>query len=358
MHFLALSSIVVYLSKVNDPLFSATTFSDDPYYNGWTPDDKMSILGVTEQYQFCTDDRQCGPKSGILDDDITDQMSLTENQYGVALRMRKTALDSNVWAIISALGSTSLLASDYRASDQVLATVGLPENQWLTEAHNMHNISLAVMQRMAVEWASHPHREVTPGSGIYSDAHIEDPMEIVDPPYAGRALRRLCARQKVRSYRYLSFSVLGVSTILCIGLAVIAINCTLSEVVEFCRKYSNKSRSQQKRQEFIETELLQLQRMALDAKGIGPWKGQSHGVPLPVDPGLSWGYGGAHGRRGSDATLTESLKGPRWSQSTLGYQQVNKTEAWEQIGWVKSGSPPNTSYQANHPEGPYDGRGI
>ncbi|KAF2755708.1 hypothetical protein EJ05DRAFT_488432 [Pseudovirgaria hyperparasitica] len=350
--FLGVQSVVTYLAQVSDPLYRASTYDEDPVRgNGYYPDEKLSILGLTEQYQLCTEDKRCGNITGVLDEGIWDGLGLTDNQYAIAHRMRKAAMDGSATWIISALGSDALLASDYRASDTSFYTVGLPDEQWKTDVHYMHNVSLATMQRSAVEWASHPHREVTPGSNIFSDSHIDDPTKTTELPYDNKALARLCSRQKIRSYRYSSFSVFGVSMILGIGSFIILLNCTLSEIIHSCRKHRRSPRAQQKRQEWIETEVLQLHRMALDARGIGPWRSQEKAVPMPLDPNLMWGPDGRATivRRNSDATLTPSVNS-RWSQNTAGYQRVEKADVYQSGGWVQP-SPPapvDTMYQ------PYD----
>lgn len=79
------------------------------------------------------------------------------------------------------------------------------------------------------------------------------------------------------SRRFSSFSVLGLSLILCIGLLIIALDYTLEALLETLNK---KHRNAYARLEWQSNSLLQLQRLAHEGAGINTWENAHHNVPV------------------------------------------------------------------------------
>jgi len=165
---------------------------------------------------------------------------------------------------------------------------------------NWMNTSLATLQSATYNFARPYQFDV--GPGIPSLQYIMEP----DNP----DLQLLCSKIKFHSGAHTSFSVLGLFLILGISLFIIALNVSLPALVSVFQQRSG--RGLHKRLEWIETSALQLQRMAAEGRGIGPWNGRENEVPTLAEFGRLFNL------------TAQSLKS-RWSR-TGSYEMVAQAE--------------------------------
>jgi len=156
------------------------------------------------------------------------------------------------------LNDQVLLANNYLWGYFKGLSAPLPENQWQTEVINMHNTSMALLQRRIVDFASPPNMEVRP--------NVSSSSNIVSPNTT--ASQELCSQIKIRTSAYMSFSVLGLFLLIALAILVVAINLSLTGLVDSARR--RLGANMYKSWEWVETSPMQLQRMACEGRGTGP----------------------------------------------------------------------------------------
>lgn len=174
---------------------------------------------------------------------------------------------------VAFIGTENLLASDYLWGSSFGISAHLPSDQWQKEVINWMNTSLASLQSGTYNYARPSEFDV--GPGIPSLKYIETP-ESPD-------MQHLCHKIKFRSEAHTSFSVFRLFLILGISLLLTALNQSLPIVISAIQKRAGKGLH--KRLEWIETSAFQLQRMAAEGRGIGPWNGRQDHVPALADYG-------------------------------------------------------------------------
>ena len=91
------------------------------------------------------------------------------------------------------------------------------------------------------------------------------------------AAQVLCHIMKSRSKEHTSFSVLGLSLLLFLGILLITLNLMLPKMVAYLQNHTGKGIH--RRLEWIESSIFHLQRMAAEGRGIGPWEDRDQDVP-------------------------------------------------------------------------------
>ncbi|KAF2189476.1 hypothetical protein K469DRAFT_761875 [Zopfia rhizophila CBS 207.26] len=338
---LGLVNRMSYRNPVRDPWFNAQNCTNrtegqlsSPVQRKCSSTNAVSFLGCKEQYQFCTaDETQCSPYTGLYGITAEPDLSLNLNptQKVVFQLFWKMMWGVQLLYQLGFIGRENLAANEYLWDNgfQFGISAELPDNQWQMEVANWMNTTLATMQRTALAYARPPEFDL--GSGISSLKHII-------PPQTPEA-ELLCHKIKARSKAHISFSVLGFFLNLGLGLLIITINLALPKTVAFIQKRTGVGIH--KRLEWIESSGLQLQRMAAEGRGVGPWEGRDKDVPRLVE------YGHVFSLTGS------SLKG-RWSRAEsygLGArglkeddgEEADEVERMEMLAWRKSPRPQNVS---------------
>jgi hypothetical protein len=118
------------------------------------------------------------------------------------------------------LGDDVLLAKDHLWGSTIYSS-NLPDHQWEVEAANLHNISLAMLQRSVVEYTSPPDIAIIPG--LRSLSQMEFP--------ADAGMEALCHKQKIVSKDHTGFSMVGIAVIIAIGSVMILLDFVLARVV-------------------------------------------------------------------------------------------------------------------------------
>jgi hypothetical protein len=141
---------------------------------------------------------------------------------------------------------------------------GLPENQWQIEVIGWFQTNIAMLQAYVINFAS--------------NAADLSPFGYVEPP-KGRYQQDQCTQQLVQAVGEVqNFSVCGMMIIVCVSAALVLLDCSLEQIVDFVDKfYCRDSIAKRARQA---NDKLHLLRMAL---GGNEWELGRWGVPVRND---------------------------------------------------------------------------
>lgn len=295
INLMFINSKVVYTGEVKDPVFDGTKPVDDVSQQTlWQSAKVTGAIGCTEQYQFCNGDR-CTAPGGIYAFNETSVKALDYNDVQTATFK---AIWTALWAsrlrhLIIGIGVEVLLAKGkvYTGGDQGRwISTALPSDHWQLEVQNMHNITMAMLQRTIVSHA-------VPGEG--ASIPLEPQSYIIQETEP--ASLKVCASQRIKTMAYSSFSILGLALIISLGSVVILLNMSLPGLVGWIQRRTGKGLYL--RQQWIESDFLQLQRMAFEGKGIGPWTGNEDAVPITTRLGTRFKFDGP--RSTAESTVLE-----------------------------------------------------
>lgn len=217
-----------YTDVVDDPLYNA-------HNNSWkigtnsknfsTPTTDLSVLGCTEQYQFCNSaNSKCTNLTGLyaaLHTVESGDLQLSPQQAATFRIVWKAGWSMVLQWATTILDNSLLLAQDFIFTMKSTTSSPLPDDQWIQEAHNLHNLSLAVLQRRINEFASPENFDIRPGLNSLKQINTPtDPHEL-----------EICQHQKVRSNAHVSVSVLGMCIILGVGSILILLDWTFIQQV-------------------------------------------------------------------------------------------------------------------------------
>ncbi|KAJ9641577.1 hypothetical protein H2199_005547 [Coniosporium tulheliwenetii] len=275
---LLLNNLVTYTGKVADPWFEATLqISRNVLAEAWVSNSTLTGIGCTEQYQFCNFDR-CTPLNGLYSFyPFTAPPDLGLNPMQQATHR---VLGPNIGAIrmsnyLSFLKNEILLANTLTYGPIGISTP-VPDTQWQTEMENIYNITMAGLQQNVVDHASAPNIQIRPGVELHSFINPEtDPLDL-----------HICASEKIRSSAYSSFNMFGLCFLVLTCALIIVVNLSLPNFVHWIQRRSHNGLVP--RLAWIEDDVLQLQRIALEGRGIGPWEKKWEGVPVTAELGKTW----------------------------------------------------------------------
>ncbi|KAF2262432.1 hypothetical protein CC78DRAFT_618493 [Lojkania enalia] len=275
VYFLEASGIR-YLHRVEDPWFSATTPLQDPLSKSqyFVADDPAGVVGCSTQIYLCNP--QLPPESRCVNKltniSLSDLQGTWPDQKDRAAILGTQAAVTGLWTGQPALfawmpGLPSLLASRTLLGQEQHSP--LPSNMWQREAEYSLQATLASMQASGIETSrvgtAWPNQEVC---------------------YPKEACQKLCRNQKIRSPRFYSFSVLGLSLILCLGLFIMILAAYLENILDWVIKLRGQNQeSIYARLEWQTNSTLHFQRLAHEALGLGTWTRTSDFIPVtePVE---------------------------------------------------------------------------
>ncbi|KAK0712094.1 hypothetical protein B0H67DRAFT_647408 [Lasiosphaeris hirsuta] len=267
---LLLGNLAQYTEAVTDPWFRASSQNDSRGYESlhkndgaWYPDSVMTGLNCVEQYQFCANDA-CTDLSGLYTQDPS-PLSLSAAQQAVYDVMWKSAWAANCFFITYFLRGDFLLATRLLHPTSISAPVA--PDQWVQEVANLHNISMAVLQRRVVEYSRPPDVYIRPGVGTR--------QFIVAPVTAEE--QALCENIKVREPGYRSFSLASLVFILLCGAAIAAVELLLPPLVFRVRAWRGAS---EKSRAWVGDYVFHLHKTVLESRGVGPWLPTEHEIPV------------------------------------------------------------------------------
>ncbi|KAK0648236.1 hypothetical protein B0T16DRAFT_506412 [Cercophora newfieldiana] len=282
-----LQNMVMYSEPVTDPWFRASSenetrgyyFYPSPVQPGaWNPDAFVSVLSCTEQYQFCANGH-CTDPTGLFEQETppTARLRLTPAQEAAHRVIWKAAWATNFRFVVIFLSDRVLLARHLMHPITFLSAPVAPD-QWLREAHHLHNLSLAALQRRVVEYARPPDIPVPHGAGVSSTRDF-----VVAP--ASQAERDLCGAIKTRNPSYRSFSLANLVVVIVAGLLLTAINLALPSLVSKVRVRRGRGQ-QDKTHAWRAMHAFQLHRALLESRSVGPWVPTEDEVPVLEDGAL------------------------------------------------------------------------
>jgi hypothetical protein len=279
---------VQYMNPVQDPFFKATTKLPDNLF--YTADNPLSFMGCTEQYQVCNGPR-CTALGGLNQTTPSLLKSIGFNNRQMALwdLIYKIWFSTSLFGVIFLMQDSIFLAKD-KVFGSYLISTGLPEQQWQMELSNFFNLSLAATQTMAVLHASPKNIEVSPSKTYFDYIQLDNTTDALS----------ICRNQKIRNTGYYSFSILGLCMVLVGSSILIVLGHLAPNLVWMWRRRWPSSRGEYQTKEWKSGDVLQLQRVALEACGVRDWKDINN---IPVS-----------------ATKTKSLKLPwltEWSEQSF-----------------------------------------
>ncbi|KAJ9651305.1 hypothetical protein H2198_009399 [Neophaeococcomyces mojaviensis] len=165
LNLIFLSFTGMYLGQVNDPWFSAHNeyrFNNKLSFleKRYSRDAAISVMGCTEQHNFCTGNNTC---TGFLGFNQVQNVgafntALTPNQNATFDRLLRAVQASRLRRIVQYLSATT---TPLKASNQSIAgnsgaviSQALPDNQWKLELEFWYFIAMAQLQRTVVQWAT------------------------------------------------------------------------------------------------------------------------------------------------------------------------------------------------------------
>ncbi|KAF2680089.1 hypothetical protein K458DRAFT_111142 [Lentithecium fluviatile CBS 122367] len=329
LSLIALTNRMTYRNPMMDKWFDAQgplTITDGNL-NGtvtYQASNALSFLGCQERYQFCTSDtKTCTPFTGFyaLEEEL-EGLSPTQNAlYRVLWKM--------VWSAqlnlqIGLIGRENLVANDYLWDNgfSLRVSTDLPPDHWHHEVANWMNTSLAVMQRAAASYVR--PEEFDAGAGVSFVKHISPPE---DP-----AMQLLCHKAKMRSTEFTSFSVLGLFLTLALGMLILAANAFMPTIAAWWQRRTGLGAY--KRLEWVESNAFQLQRMAAEGRGIGPWEGKEADVPRLAERGYMFNLTGESLRGGGG---TGEVRVKHGYQGLVGHESPHPPEGFELVDFDDKG---------------------
>lgn len=274
---LTLNNRVAFTGEVNDPFYRASSRATTVtgLAEAWVANSPMTGLACMEQYQFCNpnDPAKCTRLGSLYEFDQIDPPAV------LALGPKQVAQYRTLHFLLVAFRMnivTQFLRHEILLANQLIygsfgISTPLPDNQWRLEIQNIHNTSLAGIQRTVVEHAAASNFQVRPDLTLF-DHFIDD----TDPEMIS-----LCRNQIVRTSRYTSFNMTGLLITVIFSLVIILTDVYLPSLVERFIKY-RKVGTEQALTEWENDDILQLQRQLLEAKGVGPWQNKFGRVPVTV----------------------------------------------------------------------------
>lgn len=299
-----------FASPIADPWFAAencSTVSGSLISTTCRAANPLSFLGCQEQYQFCKTETgftadSCTPLTGLyrLFPEVflakgspwngTMLANMNPTQSALYYFLAKVLSSSQLHFQLGFIGHENLVAQDslWDGGFGFSLSANLPSNQWETEVMNWMNVSLSNSQRGTVTYSRPSEFDI--GGGVSSLEYMEHPQET--------ELRRLCEQVKVRSATHTSFSVLAMAVTIALGVLFILSDFVARRVVFFFQRRTGHGND--KHQQWTDSSAFQLQRMAAEGAGIGPWRGTKDDVPTLVNSRLLFSLTGQQRTRDID----------------------------------------------------------
>ncbi|KAL9108187.1 MAG: hypothetical protein Q9227_007042 [Pyrenula ochraceoflavens] len=267
--FLLTATGVDFIEPADDVLFAAhqkvtgVTLLGAPNSTVYRFDGAVHPLACTVQDQFCLNETYCTP---LTHWQLASETAQNATVPGIQQEFLNSwvnsyiELETSIDNTVQHLGGSALLARD---SFMGGIQGPLAPNQWQLEVEHWQSITLARMQRLAVEVATGP-------SDLAASQFVVKPEND-----AGRSACR--NQQKVRSTAHTSFSVLGLCITLTIGGMIILVETFAEPLLRLIQRYRRSCLY--RRLEWISNGTLQLQRMAHEELGAGSWVGAADDLP-------------------------------------------------------------------------------
>ena len=273
-----LSYIGRYFEPVDDPWFSAHQFHLEETRlsfasKQYTSDSAISSLGCVEQHEFCsTENEICTPLLGWaqLPNQTNFINALTPHQKVTFDRMMEALFLSTIGQVIWSLTRTRgpLQATDFVMTRNYAMSTPIPDNQWQVELANWHTISLAMLQRVMMQWGT---------GGIVPEP--ESTSQLIPPQREADSW--FCQNMLLRSSRHKSFRVVPLFLILISGALVIVLSWNIEDVTAWIQYRLRYYRGLAMRELWDEDDMLRLKGGTIR----GSWGPRPHSAPSSLSDG-------------------------------------------------------------------------
>ncbi|KKY13335.1 hypothetical protein UCDDS831_g09097 [Diplodia seriata] len=268
------TNTVIFQEETTDAWYSARSFLATPYWNGagfnksgvYYPDKAASIMGCTSQVQWCNPnlppDTKCTPLESWRDF-FQPHPTIIRNAREYDLLRWMVDIQNTKFRglndVVNILGSAALIGRQKLANG---IQGPIASNQWQLEVESWFATLMAAYQQGYVEVATGP-----------SDARIP-----IDTTHRNGIGDGFCKAQKIRSTGFANFSTFGLGIIFGVGGLVVVLSYTLEPFAAWVQR--RRMLDQYSRLEWNENEVLQMQRLAHEELGVGPWRRCDGGVPV------------------------------------------------------------------------------
>ena len=254
---------VVYPEPVNDPFFASHRQRDelDPSHMYYGSDNLLNAMACAEQVQFRN------PTTGEMTATTTPlkawndigRIGLNRAQNATAYRLMDLVVNSELYFSVARTEGSLEAYSPLMG----VVSIGLPDNQWQVEAISWFKTALAAMQVQTLTFISKSVEGLKP----LRLARMETPE-----------LAATCDTQIIRNAGgYQSFSVLGVSLIIVIGMFIIVISLFLDTFVGYLRSTFNWSPF--KGEAWRTDSMLHQQSLAFEGYDMVKWSHSDTAIP-------------------------------------------------------------------------------
>lgn len=221
----------------------------------------ISTMGCQDQYQVCVNgSSMCTDLQGILQISAElDSWSLTETQNAALAWLVQSFINTGTYNVMPQNGGQAPLL----ASDKLFAEIStaLPTGQWRLEAEYWFAISLAWLQSYIIDYGT--------GQALDDVSWINTTLS--------KAQRDLCDNLIIRGTSLQSFDLFAIIMIFVVGVLLIVLSLTIEQLCGLLQ--TRYLRGLTCRRVWVANGLLQLQRLAYEAKDDGTWIGTDSFVP-------------------------------------------------------------------------------
>jgi len=291
---LFLQNNVNYYKPVLDPWFKASRITNLTNFQSRQNDRRLlglqvfrsarsrSVLGCTEQYEFCNA-TYCSIPDGLYNsEDGWHGLSLNNAQKVVISLLRDIMTNTTLGLGARLLGSSSLRARDglwNAIAAPISGTLG--PQQWEVEVEGFMSITLSALQRMVADFANPPDIPIRTSSGTVSSRDYVALPGLPDED-------AVCRNIRIRDENHLNFSVAGIAAVFATAGAIILANLLCLPGLAFWLR-QRLGHSDYSRREWVEGHIFRLQRRLWESKGIGRWSTGVNGwdlIPVSMDGGI------------------------------------------------------------------------
>lgn len=184
----------------------------------------------------------------------------------LAFNSRQSAIAQHLFNVTSKIGlrvPIKILGGERTLLARSSALNAPPSNQWQLELDNWFGIMIAQTQSELLRWATEP---IHPSNRAY-----------IVPP-ADTNVSWMCNNQVIFDPRYMCFSVIGIILDLVLGGLLVLTSWFVDDIARAVQRL--RGRGVHRRFEWRWNDMLQLQKTAFQAYGLGVWKEDEVAVPV------------------------------------------------------------------------------
>ncbi|KAI9668603.1 MAG: hypothetical protein M1831_001042 [Alyxoria varia] len=316
-----------YLQRCEDPVFKATTFIPTGEMEGepigfWSPNFFMSAIACAESHDFCNPNNdKCTGFGGAYQSAIAGfQLGLNKQQERILYRLSSSMALGSLSPILTGRGGEALVAQETSHGINGLQQAPLPDDQWEIEVQSWFKGSMAYLQQ---EVQQYPRRSApTQFTTVHNDQWTQN----------------MCHNQlTLDTQGTVSYSMFGLCFTIILGTLIILLAFVSEPLVSFfqthkvnrrgtnmpthghdagtehhCERCDDEKksldrarthrygtlstwlspplrfvrRSSYRHRDWTLNNMFQLQRIFLESRDVGPWKGWDDAVPVTVGKGV------------------------------------------------------------------------